>query len=81
MKDQTTDNSNISLDPRAIHALLEAVDVATKRGAFSIQEVGNIANAYDHTATALNNLSKAHSEQAETSGGGKKTDQNKGDSE
>jgi len=50
---------NGSLDPRAIQTLLEGIDLASRRGAYSIQEAGKFADAYTHTANVLTNISKA----------------------
>ena len=52
-----------SLDPRAIQILLEGIDLANKRGAYSIQESGRFAEAYMHVAKVLTDISKFTQEQ------------------
>jgi len=61
-----TQEENTSLDPRAIQKLLEGIDLANKRGAFSIQEAGMYAEAYMHAANVLSSISQSVEEQSKT---------------
>lgn len=64
------DDGAVTLDPRAIKILLDAVDVATRRGAFGVQEMGSISNAYIHTNEAIQKIVSQQSQSGNTTNQG-----------